>query len=74
MPLSINNINKPTPIWFKRLSNAVSILSNGTIAILLALGFKDSSLIMLLLKIGLSTLMQTIGALLTDTPEDSTTK
>lgn len=67
--VSITNIGLPAPRWFKRLSKAVSILSNTTVAIMLLAGYAEDSLVMLVLRIGISGLMSGIEALLTDSNE-----
>lgn len=64
--VSITNVALPAPKWFKRLSKAVSILSNTAVVIMLALGYAEDSLIMLIARVGISGLMGTIEALLTD--------
>lgn len=64
--VSIKNINSTPPKWFKRLNKSVSILSNTAVVIMLALGYAEDSLIMLIARVGISGLMGTIEALLTD--------
>lgn len=64
--VSITNVALPAPKWFKRLSKAVSILSNTAVIIMLALGYAEDSLIMLMARVGISGFMSFIEALLTD--------
>ena len=64
--VSITNVALPAPKWFKRLSKAVSILSNTAVVIMLALGYAEDSLIMLVARVGISGFMSFIEALLTD--------
>ena len=64
--VSITNVGLPAPKWFKRLSKAVSILSNTAVVIMLALGYAEDSLIMLIARVGISGFMSFIEALLTD--------
>lgn len=67
--VSITNVGLPAPRWFKRLSKAVSILSNTAVVIMLALGYAEDSLIMLIVRVGISGLMSFIEALLVDSNE-----
>ncbi len=64
--VSITNVGLPAPKWFKRLSKAVSILSNTAVVIMLALGYAEDSLVMLIARVGISGFMSFIEALLTD--------
>lgn len=64
--VSIKNISKPTPRWFLKVKKAVSLSTNTAIVFLLALGYEDNSLIMLCVKLGISTAVQVIEVFLTD--------
>lgn len=57
------------PQWFKRVNKAVSILSNTAVVIMLALGYAEDSLVMLIARVGISGLMGFLEALLTDSEE-----
>lgn len=65
-----NRITSPAPKWYVRIKNALTILADTTCVILLALGYSENSLIMLILRVGLSGLLGAIGALLTDNKQD----
>jgi hypothetical protein len=71
MQALINRVNQPAPKWFIKTKKAVSVLSNGIIIILLAMGYTDSSMVMLLLKVGVSTAMSTLEAILVDDGGDA---
>ena len=64
--VSITNVGLPAPRWFKRISKAVSILSNTAVVIMLGLGYAEDSLVMLVIRVGISGLMSFIEALLVD--------
>lgn len=64
----IQNFGK-TPTWFTRTKNALDILVDGAIVFLLALGHADSSLIMLILRIGYVYLMKSISTFLGEEKE-----
>lgn len=70
--ISLKNINQPAPPLFQRIDKAVSLLTNASIVILLSMGYKDSSLLFLFLKIGISSIMQAIGAILAEAPIEVT--
>lgn len=55
-----------TPQWLRRLDKAVSLTTNTIIVILLALGYTEDSLIMLLVKVGSSYLMNMLDIFLND--------
>lgn len=65
----LKNISKNTPIWFRKLRKAVTLLSDATIVILLGMGYTDNSLVMLVLRVGISALLNTIEIFLTDEPD-----
>jgi hypothetical protein len=76
--MSLKNVRTPAPAWFRKTKRAVSILVNGLIVILLALGYSDNSMVMLILKIGISTAMTALESVLADadvveeeTPEET---
>ncbi len=62
--LSTDNTGKPAPKWFRKLKKALTILSDTTAVILLALGHGENSLIMLICRIGLSGVLESFEALL----------
>lgn len=65
----ISRINQNTPVWFRKLRKAITTLSDATIVILLGIGYTDDSLIMLVLRVGLSALMSSIEIFLTEEPD-----
>jgi hypothetical protein len=63
--LSGKNINNSAPIWFIKTKNAVSMLANTAVIILLAVGLaKDNSLLILMLRVGLSGFFDAINMIL----------
>jgi len=65
----LKNINKNTPVWFRKLRKAVTLISDATIVIMLGIGYTDNSLIMLVLRVGISAVMSSIEVFLTDEPD-----
>jgi hypothetical protein len=66
MTFSRKNINKNKPSWFLKLKKAITLLSDAAIVILLGLGYSDNSLIILILRVGLSAILETIQILISD--------
>lgn len=70
MSLSVKNINKPSPLWFRKLKRVTSLLSDTAVVFLLAMGYADSSLPILISRVGISALMNTIDVLISDKLDD----
>ena len=66
MKLSVKNINKPAPLWYRKLRKIVSLASNTAVVILLGMGYSDNSFWILVCRIGISGLMDTIDIFLSD--------
>lgn len=64
MTFSPNNFNTPAPVLFTKINTAVSQLTNAAIVILLAMGYTDNSLVLLIIKVGTSAIMGALGAFL----------
>ncbi len=62
----VERVNKPAPKWFRKLKRAATLLSDTAVVMLLALGYADDSLIMLILRVGISGVLQTLEAVLTE--------
>lgn len=60
------NINKPAPRWFRITKKILSNLINLTMGVLLLLGYGDSSLVLLIIKLGQSFLMDTLDTFLSN--------
>lgn len=67
--LSTDNIGKLAPRWFRRTKRAVTVLSDTAIIMLLAMGYKDDSFVMLCLRVGVSGVLNSIEMLLADETE-----
>lgn len=65
----ISTINKNTPVWFRKLKKAVTLLSDASIVLLLGVGYSEDSLIMLVIRVGISAIMNTIEIFLSDEPD-----
>lgn len=63
MKLSVNNYNQPTPVWFRKLKRAVSLTVTFGCALLLALGYTDQSLALIIIKLSESFLMNMLDIL-----------
>lgn len=66
MTFSRKNINKKKPSWFLKLKKAITLLSDAAIVILLGLGYSENSFIILILRVGLSAVLETIQILISD--------
>lgn len=69
--VSFRNVSHSAPKWFLKLKKAVSLSSNTIIVFLLALGYSDQSLAMLIVKVGASYVVQLIEVLLKE-PDETT--
>jgi uncharacterized RDD family membrane protein YckC len=58
------NLSKPAPRWFRKTKRFLTPLVDGSIIILLALGYADNSLIILILRIGYGQLIIALEGLL----------
>tara|TARA_R110000868_G_scaffold234980_1_gene488677 strand:+ start:633 stop:851 length:219 start_codon:yes stop_codon:yes gene_type:complete len=65
----ISTINKNTPIWFRKIKKGVTLLSDATIIIMLGVGYSEDSLILLVIRVGISAIMNTVEIFLTDEPD-----
>lgn len=66
MTLSRKNINKSKPKWFLKLKKVVTLLSDASVIILLGIGYADNSLLILLIRVGISALLESIQILISD--------
>lgn len=71
MPPIISNIKKPAPKWFRILNRIWSPTENTVIVILLALGYTNESLAMLLIKVGSSYGRTLLEAVLVESENDN---
>lgn len=69
----INNIRKPAPKWFRILNRIWSPTENTVIVVLLALGYTNESLVMLLIKVGSSYGRTLLEAVLVESENDNET-
>lgn len=58
------NLKRPAPRWFRKLKRFLTPLVDGAIIILLASGFDDNSMIMLILRIGYGQIIIALEGLL----------
>lgn len=61
--------NKNTPVWFRKLRKAITLLSDASIVILLGIGYSEDSLILLVIRVGISAVMSSIEVFLTNEPD-----
>lgn len=57
-------MRKKQPFWFTKAKNVVSILSDTAVVMLLALGYADNSMEILICRVGISGIMNALNALL----------
>jgi hypothetical protein len=60
----LKNMNQPAPIWFRKTKKIISLLSDAAIVVLLSFGYSENSLIMLVLRVGLSAVMNSLEVIL----------
>lgn len=66
MTFSRKNFNKRKPAKFLKIKKAITLLSDAAIIILLGLGYSENSLIILVLRVGLSAVLESIQLLISD--------
>ena len=66
MTISRKNLNKPAPKWFLKTKKATTMLADATIIILLSSGWDENSYIILILRVGLSAVLNTLETFLAD--------
>ena len=66
MNISTDNINKPSPVLFKKIKRAISLTVTFGCGIMFALGYTDESLTMLIIKLSESFLMNLVDLLAAD--------
>ena len=59
-------VAQPAPKWFRKTKRAATLLSDTAIVMLLAMGYSDSSFLMLCLRVGVSGVLQTVEAILVE--------
>ena len=64
--VSRRNINKPAPRWFRKTKSALTILGDTAVIMLLAMGYAENSLVMLICRVGLSGALQALEAILSN--------
>lgn len=70
MAIQRKKLNKiKVPIWFFKLKKATPELTDASIIILLAIGYTEHSLLILILRVGLSALLKFTEIILTDESE-----
>lgn len=70
MTFSRKNINKRKPLWFIKTKRIVTVLSDAAIVILLGVGFSENSLILLILRLGVSAVLNSIEIFLSDEDDE----
>ena len=66
MTVSVKNVRRKAPAKFLKVKKAVSILSNAAVVMLLAAGYGESSLAMLIARVAISAVMEAAEALLAE--------
>jgi hypothetical protein len=67
--ISPSNIHKPAPKWFRRFKRIWINTENAAIVLLLAIGYAESSLLILGIKTGTSWLLENLSILLANGEE-----
>jgi hypothetical protein len=66
----IKNIKSLAPKWFRRLKRAITLLADTISIILLARGYTGDSFVMLIVRVGISGLLESMEALLSDKEDE----
>ena len=66
MTFSRKNIHKHKPSWFLKAKKAVTLLSDAACVILLGIGYAENSLFILVLRVGLSAVLESIQLFISD--------
>jgi len=69
----LNNIKSPAPKWFLRLKRSLTLLADTISVILLARGYLQDSFVMLIVRVGVSGLLESMEALLSDSDKEINT-
>ena len=67
--VSVQNASKPAPRWFRKFKKIFSNLENATIIVLMARGFAADSFVLLLIKVGTSTVLENMETILANGEE-----
>jgi hypothetical protein len=59
-------MRRKKPTWFSKTKNAVSILSDTAVVMLLALGYAENSMEILICRVGISGVMNALNVFLKD--------
>jgi hypothetical protein len=60
----INRIKANTPLWFRKLKRIITFLSDAAVVILLAMGYSENSLILLIFRVGISAVINSVETFL----------
>lgn len=66
------SVNKPAPRWFRKTKRALTLLADTACIILLSMGYSEDSLLMLVLRVGLSGVLQSFEIILSNGEEYTT--
>lgn len=62
--ISRNNIGSPAPRWFRKFKKIFNHIENFVIGILLIMGYSNSSVVLLIIKLTTSFILETLETLL----------
>jgi hypothetical protein len=66
----IQRSSKRAPKWFRKLKRASTILADGAVVFMLSTGHTENSKEILWCRVGLSTFLQSLEAILVESDED----
>lgn len=72
--INIKNVGRPAPRWFRKTKKAISILTDTAIVMLLAMGHKDNSVLMLWCRVGIGGLLTAFEEILANGEEYTKTE
>jgi hypothetical protein len=66
MTFSRKNFNKTKPSWFLKVKKAITLLSDAATIILLGIGYAENSLLILILRVGISSVLESVQLFISD--------
>lgn len=66
MTFSRKNFNKTKPSWFLKVKKAITLLSDAATTILLLMGYAENSLLILILRVGISAVLESVQLFISD--------
>lgn len=66
MTISRKNFDRPAPRWFRKTKKSITILSDSAVVMLLAMGYGENSMAMLIARVAVSGVLNSIEAFIAE--------